>query len=176
MWAARSWVRARRAESVERPLLGIATHLRGAGQRPHVMKRGMLLYGPTGNGKNSSVGILLSRDRPHSRPLRLGPADDRTPRHCPDGCSRRGGHGDVDSSQGPCMLTASETDPLRAAQPMTGSPRTPRFLSSSRRTARRPARRARRPAGRIDLAVEIGLPDGIGAPAPHRAVTEGTGN
>jgi cell division protease FtsH len=152
-------------ESVEREIFGIAKHrerLRAAGQ--HV-KRGLLLHGPPGTGKTLTVRYLLSELRDHTVLLLTG-----------------GGLGMVRPACSlarllqPAVVVLEDVDLVaeeRGMSPWGSSPvlfdllnemdgmaedADVAFLLTTNRADLLESALAARP-GRVDLAVEIGLPD-----------------
>jgi ATP-dependent 26S proteasome regulatory subunit len=151
-------------ESVERQVVGIATHrerLRASGQ--HV-KRGLLLYGPPGNGKTLIVRHLLSRLSGHTVVLLTGWGLQMIEPACA-----------LARMLQPSVVVLEDVDLVAMDRGMSplGNPvlfellnqmdgvaedaDVSFVLTTNRADLLEPALAAR--PGRIDLAVEIGLPD-----------------
>jgi cell division protease FtsH len=153
-------------ESIEREMFGIARHkelLRKSGQ--HV-KRGLLLYGSPDNGKTLTVKYLISELRAHTVVLLTGAGLHMLRPAC--GLARQ---------LQPAVVVLEDVDLIAEERSMspTGNPvlfellneldgmaedaDVAFLLTTNRADLLEPALTAR--PGRIDLAVEIGLPDDV---------------
>jgi cell division protease FtsH len=152
-------------ELVERQVLGIARHreqLRAS--RQHV-KRGLLLYGPPGNGKTLTVRYLVSQARDHTVLLLTGGALHLLRPACA-----------LARMLEPAVVVLEDVDLVAGERGMFGRAGNPVLfdllneldgmdedadvafvLTTNRADVLEPALAAR--PGRVDLAVEIGLPD-----------------
>jgi hypothetical protein len=151
-------------ESVERQIVGIATHRdRLRASRQHV-KRGLLLYGPPGNGKTLIVRHLLSRLTDHTVVLLTGWGLQMIEPACA-----------LARMLQPSVMVLEDVDLVAMDRGMSplGNPilfellnqmdgvaddADVSFVLTTNRADLLEAALAARP-GRIDLAVEIGLPD-----------------
>ena len=158
---------------VERHALGVAAHrdaLLAAGQH---LKRGLLLYGPPGTGKTHTTRYLLGQMSGYTRLvltgrslIAVGCSHRSGPRAAP---FRRGARGRQPGRRGSLARPGVEPGPVRSARRHgRGGPRCRPAVPADHQP-RRPARPAlaARP-GRVDVAVEIALPD---APARKRLLT-----
>lgn len=153
-------------ELVERQVLGIAEHreqLRASGQ--HV-KRGLLLYGPPGNGKTLTVRYIVSQTRDHTVLVLTGGALGLIRPAC-----------SLARMLEPALVVLEDVDLVAEERGMYGHGGAPALfdllnqmdgiaddadvsflLTTNRADLLEPALAAR--PGRVDLAVELGLPDG----------------
>jgi hypothetical protein len=152
-------------ELVERQVLGIAEHrdrLRASGQ--HV-KRGLLLYGPPGNGKTLTVRYIVSQARGHTVLVLTGGALGLIRPACA-----------LARMLEPALVVLEDVDLVAEERGMYGHGGNPVLfdllnqmdgmaedadvaflLTTNRADLLEPALAAR--PGRVDLAIELGLPD-----------------
>ncbi len=131
-------------ELVERQVLGIARHrerLRASGQ--HVM-RGLLLYGPPGNGKTLTVRYLVSQTRDQTVLLLTGGGLHLLRPACA-----------LARMLEPALVVLEDVDLVLDG--IDEDADVAFVLTTNRADVLEPALAAR--PGRVDLAVEIGLPD-----------------
>jgi cell division protease FtsH len=153
-------------ELVERQVLAIADHrerLRASGQ--HV-KRGLLLYGPPGNGKTLTVRYIVSQARDHTVLVLTGGALGLIRPACA-----------LARMLEPVLVVLEDVDLVAEERGMYGHSGNPVLfdllnqmdgmaedadvaflLTTNRADLLEPALAAR--PGRVDLAIELGLPDG----------------
>ncbi|MFE0104793.1 AAA family ATPase [Streptomyces sp. NPDC059009] len=153
-------------ERVERQVVGVARHrdrLRSAGQH---LRRGLLLYGPPGTGKTHTVRYLLSHLPDFTVVLLAGSGIDRIGSACAlarmlqpalvvlEDCDLIAESRDYPGEHSLLFEVLNEMDGLGDDADVT-------FLLTTNRADLLEPALAQRP-GRVDLAVEIPLPDAAG--------------